>query len=478
MSTHSIKESISRVEALLKAEANLSPAFQAAIEMLLLVVKFLFERVSKNSKNSSLAPSQDPNRLKPTRVRSGKKPGGQLGHKGYVLQPVTNPDEVVELMVNPTLFEAGHSYRKVDEEKRQVIDLILKRHVVEYRAEVWADEAGNQVVAPFPEHVKADVQYSTHVKAHVVYLSTFQLLPTARIQDYLANEVGIAISEASVCNWVRETAVLPAMERFEHIAKSMLTQAKRLHADETSININGKKQWLHNASDQLWTWLELHAKRGALAMRAIGILPAFLGVLCHDHWQAYYAFTLCLHALCNAHHLRELQSVIEVDKQHWAQEMKDLLIVMNEAVRAAKGPLSQEQAQAFARQYKDILRRGESECPRQQKAKGDKKRGRVKQTKARNLWQRLMDREADVLRFTTDVRAAFTNNQGELDLRMSKVQQKVSGCFRSLESAQAFFKIRSYLSTCRKHGVSATEALDLLFRNQLPDFCQSLSLPL
>lgn len=466
-----IEQTIKEVETLLAEDRSASPQLKAMMRLLVTVIHLLMAKLGKNSQNSSIPPSQDPNRLKPTRVKSGKKPGGQLGHNGHVLQPVSDPDEVVELKVDAAALADG-VYHLAGEVKRQVIDFILKRHVTEYRAEVWENAEGKQVVAAFPALVKTDVQYAVSIKAHAVYLSVFQLLPVARVQDYFEQTLELPVSEGSLCNWTQEAANLPAMSQFETLAKSALKQADTLHADETGININGKKQWLHNASNQKWTWLEFHQKRGAEAMQTIGILPDFRGVLNHDHWSSYYTFMDCLHALCHAHHLRELTAVVENDKQAWAQEMKDLLLAMNRALLDKNGSLTEDAVKTFQTTYREIVQRGEQSCPKQERAEVDKdKRGRVKQTTARNLLERFMDYEADMLRFLTDSRAAFTNNQGERDLRMSKVQQKISGCFRSLDGARAFFKIRSYLATCRKHDVSATEALRLLFSNRLPDFC-------
>ena len=201
----------------------------------------------------------------------------------------------------------------------------------------------------------------------------------------------------------------------------------------------------------------------------MGILPFFNGVLCHDHWKPYYQYK-CTHALCNAHHLRELERAWEQDGQQWAREMQALLIDISKAVEDAGGWLAPKEAERWRRRYRTLLEKAEIECPPPDESQRNGKRGRLKRSKARNLLERLRDFEADVLRFMELEQVPFTNNQGENDLRMTKVQQKISGCFRSIEGAKIFCRIRSYLSTCRKNGLTATQALDLLFQGKHPDF--------
>ncbi|HDL86346.1 MAG TPA: IS66 family transposase, partial [Candidatus Acetothermia bacterium] len=190
---------------------------------------------------------------------------------------------------------------------------------------------------------------------------------------------------------------------------------------------------------------------------------------CHDHWKPYYRYG-CTHALCNAHHLRELERAWEQDHQQWAQEMQALLIDTAKAVEQAGGRLASEEADRWRRRYRDLLQKAETECPPPDESQRKGKRGRLKRSKSRNLLERLRDFEQDVLRFMEVASVPFTNNQGENDLRMTKVQQKISGCFRSMEGAKIFCRVRSYLSTCRKQGLTATQALTLLFQGKNPEF--------
>ena len=240
-----------------------------------------------------------------------------------------------------------------------------------------------------------------------------------------------------------------------------------MHADETGINITGKRNWLHLASNRLWTYFYPHKKRGSEAINDIGIIPGFSGVLCHDHWKPYYNYK-CLHSLCNAHHIRELERSIEQDNHKWALQMKDLLIEANQEKTNDGGALSEEKGNEYRKRYRKILEEADIECPIPPKILG--KRGRQKKSKSRNLIERFINYENDVLRFMDNDQVPFTNNLGENDLRMTKVQQKISGCFRSIEGAYIFCRVRGYLSTCRKHGMTSTEGLKILFEGRLPDF--------
>ena len=275
------------------------------------------------------------------------------------------------------------------------------------------------------------------------------------------------MSAGSVFNFNKE-----AYERlapFEQWAKTELAKSMLMHADETGINIGGKRHWLHCASNASLTWFQPHEKRGTVAMDEMGILPFFKGTLCHDHWKPYYHYD-CTHALCNAHHLRELERAWEQDQQQWARKMQVLLIDIRTAVGDAGGCLPPDEAKRWRQRYRRLLKKAETECPPPDESQRKGKRGRLKRSKARNLLERLRDFEHDVLRFMEVESVPFTNNQGENDLRMTKVQQKISGCFRSMDGAKIFCRVRSYLSTCRKQGMTATQALTLLFQGKNPDF--------
>jgi transposase len=430
------------------------------------VLELLLEKVPLNSKNSSIPPSFDPNRNKEKKEnKTGKKQGGQLGHVGKRLEPLERADDIIEIPVDRNRLPKGN-YKEVGYEKRQVIDYVVSKIVKEYRVQILENENGKRFVAPFPQGVSKDVQYGNGLKSHAVYMSQYQMLPYDRTQKYFEDELKIPLSSGSLFNFNKQA--YKELEKFEKIAKKQLINSPLINADETGINVGGKRLWLHSASNNDWAYLYPHTKRGCDAMNEMGVLPDFEGVLCHDHWKPYYRYT-CIHALCNAHHLRELELAKERYGQEWAEQMQDLLKEMNIAKNEADGKLEEKQIIEFKEQYRKIIEFGEKECPPPPNKKLPKgKRGKIKKSKPRNLLERLRDYENDVLRFLEYDFVPFTNNQGENDIRMTKVKQKISGCFRNIEGAKIFCRIRSYILTCQKQGLEITEALEALFDAKLP----------
>jgi transposase len=468
-----VSDAIRNVEQMMLDDASISPQVRMMFKLLIVIINMFMEKMGINSSNSSTPPSMDPNRERGSKRKvrgERRKPGGQNGHKGARLERQENPDKIEVLEIDRRTLPAGE-YHAAGYESRQIIDIEISKVVTEYRAEILEDEEGNRFVAEFPAGVKSDVQYGDSIKAHSVYLSQFQLLPYDRIRDYFVNQGGIPLSAGSVFNFNQEA--FDRLEDFEHWLKQKLVTEKLLHADETGINIGGKRLWLHTACNDKFTLFFPHTDRGGEAMKDMGVLEHFKGILCHDHWKPYFQFK-CEHVLCNAHHLRELERAWEKEDQKWALSMQDLLLEMNEATIKAEGCLKKSDAQVFRERYRRILTKGEEECPLPAPPQGKKKRGRVAKSKSRNLLERLQNFEDQVLRFMTDPLVPFTNNQGENDLRMTKVQQKISGCFRSFEGAQIFCRVRSYLLTCQKHEVLPSRALQLLFAGNLPDFVRKL----
>ena len=461
-----IQATIEKARFLMKEDKQLSASTKSIFEILILVITLLVNRLNLNSTNSSKPPASDPNRKRDPGKKKGEKAGGQNGHFGATLKKVDNPDKVETIKVDRRKLPPGE-YRQVGFESRQVFDIDISRVVTEYRAQIIENEKGKRYVAPFPKGVTKAVQYGAGIKAHSVYMSQFQLIPYNRIQDYFADQLHIPISEGSIFNFNQEAYQLLA--GFEDKAKDELAAGKLAHADETGINIGGKRHWLHGVSNNKWTLYHPHEKRGTDAMNDMDILPRFKGILCHDHWKPYYQYD-CTHALCNAHHIRELTRAWEQDGQKWAKGLQSLLETINCQVIDAGGVLDAKKSAKYRKKYRELLQQAEKECPEPIRPKKKGKRGRIKKSKSRNLLERLRDYEEDVLRFMDIDFVPFTNNLSENDIRMTKVQQKISGCFRSIEGARIFCRVRSYLSTCRKHGVKFSHALELLFAGKMPDF--------
>jgi len=447
------------------SDTTMSPSMRAIVQLLIFVIKTLMVRFNLTSRNSSKPPSQDPNREKKKKAKSGNKPGAQKGHDGSRLSPVANPDKIEVIKIDRRKLPKG-SYTSAGFDKRQVVDIEITRIITEYQAERLKDAKGKQYVATFPKGVLTDIQYGAKLKAHAVYLSLYQLMPYNRVADYFQHEINVPVSMGSLYNFNQEAFNL--LEHFETISKKHLLKAKVLHADETGINISGKRKWLHTLSSSLWTFCYPHDQRGHKAMDEMAVLPKYKGVLCHDYWKAYYRYD-CEHSLCGAHLLRELTWSHEEDNQEWALDLKELLQEINKYLDSSKFKISERKTQFYLKKYREILSEGDKSCPIEERGKSQK-RGRVKQTKSRNLINRLIQRETEILLFLIKPGVPFTNNQGERDLRMTKVQQKISGCFRSVDGAQIFCRVRSYLISCQKHSVGAADALKLLFDGRLPDF--------
>ena len=466
-----VTQTLANVEELLRKDQSASPSVRAMMELLVTIITLLVAKLGLDSSTSSIPPSQDPHRKRGSKLKAKgtkRKPGGQNGHPGTTLEPVDDPDQIENIAVDRRTIPPG-SYKSAGYEARQVIDIIITKFVIEYRAEILEDAHSRQFVALFPAGVTRPVQYGQGVKVQAVYTSQQQLIPYDRIRDYFWDQCGIPISPGSIFRFNQEAYIL--LEPFESFLVGKLVQQLLLHADETGIHINKTLYWLHCLCNENWTLFFPHAKRGGDAIKAMGVLEHFHLRLGHDHWKTYFQFD-CIHFLCNAHHLRELERAWIQDGQRWALKMQLLLLEIHDATTKAGGCLDEASAKHFRSRYRNILTRGNRECPPTVPHNASAKR--VAQSKSRNLLDRLRDFETETLRFMTDPLVPFTNNQCENDLRMTKVQQKISGCFRSFEGAQIFCRVRSYLSTCRKHDIQATEALQALFEGRLSEIISRL----
>lgn len=441
-------------------------------------VESLKAQLSKNSNNSSKPPSSDgfKRKTQSLRERSGKPSGGQPGHPGSTLSFVEKP--TYSHTYSPeSCHKCGHSLAEVEaghfSEQRQIFDLPeIKLEVTEHIAQrKVCPKCQSEAIGKFPAEVTQAVQYGSRIKALGVYLKNEHLLPYERVCKTLEAICGHSLSEGTLDNAIQSCA--KNLSGFEAEAKRLLKEVEVLNHDETGLRVGKKLHWLHVASTVHLTWYGIHEKRGQLATEEIGILPAFKGILVHDHWKPYFAYW-CLHALCNAHHLRELKWVEENLKQAWASMMAKLLVEIKKAVaNCSEGTLPKREISLFEVRYQAIIAAGLEENPVLEKIAGQ--RGRQKKGVARNLLERLRDYQSEVLRFMHDFRVPFDNNQAERDVRMPKLHNKISGCFRSIEGAVAFCTIRSYLSTMRKQGADLLLALTQAIRGKpiLPNFAPS-----
>lgn len=443
-------------------------------------IQVLEDRVSKNSQNSGKPPSSDGlNKPAPKsrRKRSGKKSGGQYGHVGYTLKAVSKPD-IVKVYRVQKCAHCQKSLRKMKAEryeKRQVFDLPPVRvQVTEHRVEVKQCQCcGKESKGTFPVEVSQPVQYGREIKAQAVYLNQYQMIPLERVSEIFEDFYGHHLGEGTIVETCQEAA-----ERVKSvnqaIKKYLTTLSKVVNFDETGLRIQTKLRWLHVACTSKLTYYEVHTKRGQEAMQAMGILPDFRGTAVHDGLKSYWGYDQARHALCNEHHLRELEFIGERYSQGWVTPFGDLLMEIKTAVdlvRDTQPSLSAEQLSAFNQRYDELIAQGLKANPPLEEPP-EKKRGPKKQSPPQNLLGRLHDHKNAVLAFMNDFDVPFDNNQAERDIRMMKVKQKVSGCFRSDRGATAFCQIRGYISTARKNGQNVLSVLRLAFAKSpfLPTF--------
>jgi transposase len=422
-------------------------------------------KLAINSHHSSKPPSTDGPGRKPhpqsLRETTGRPSGGQVGHEGHTLSLVDTPDNV-NVHAPTRCRQCGTGLEDMPvlrQERRQVVDVQITRLVTEHQAQTkCCPQCGAETVGEFPAAVKAPVQYGPGVKTIAVYLNQEQLVPSERTCTVLGERFDCPLAEGTLEQAVEEC--YDQLEPVEAAIKHGVTAAAVAHFDETGVNLQGTLHWLHVACTTLLTYYAIHPKRGQQAMAAIGILTHFLGRAVHDGLASYQAFAQCLHVLCNAHHLRELTFVEEQLGQHWAGDLKQLLGEMKHAAdaaaRAGLAAVPELARQAFLQRYDELLALGVLANPLPPPTG---KRGRRAKGKARCLVDRLHRHKEEVLAFMADVTLPFDNNQAERDIRMTKVRQKISGCFRSDDGAARFCRIRGYVSTLRKQGLPIFAAL-------------------
>ena len=434
------------------------------------VLHELQARLAKSSRTSSQPPSSDGyGKVKRTESlrKSGAKPtGGQPGHDGQTLMASEQPDQIETHEVSSCEHCQASllGIAMVGYEERQVFDIpAIRIEVTAHRAEIKVCPAcGQASKGRFPAAVRHPVQYGLVVKTWASYFTNQHHIPVERTTAIFADLVHHGVSEATVLKASEElgTCIEPATEAVQ----GMLRAAEVLHVDESGLRVTGKLYWLHVASTDRLTSYEVHAKRGHEAMEEAGILGEFRGTAVHDHWKPYFKYDECDHALCNAHHLRELRFIEQQYQQPWAKEMAELLVEMKAAVEATPGPamrLSPSELEAFEQRYDEVVQAGfDANPPPVTTTEGEaKKRGRPKQAPPVNLLLRLRGFKGQALAFMSDFRIPFDNNQGERDVRMVKVKQKVSGGFRTIEGAKRFGRIRGYISTARKNAKNVFEAI-------------------
>jgi transposase len=426
--------------------------------------KALEARLEKNSSNSSKPPSSDgnnsgkknPKKTTSSRKKSGKKPGGQAGHKGSHLEMSASPDKVVILEVDSCAHcKNALSGVKPQIEIRQEFEIPEpKINVIEYQSEhKYCKACGYITSACFPERITHKTQYGPRAKSLMVYINQYQIIPFKRASEFFATVYNQQVSPGTIVNAVN--ALSTRFVQVEGEIKLLLTNSSLVHTDETGVNISGNKKWMHIVGNQELTHYGIHTNRGRKASEDIGILPKFRGTMVHDHWKSYFTYKDSRHSLCNAHHIRELRFLFEHHNIKWAKNMSNFLIETNEEktllLKGGKNKLSPQKLKSCMDAYDEIVKKASREH-----------RYRVTND-SKNLLKRFKGYKDCILLFITDFSVPFTNNLGERDLRMNKVKQKISGCFRSKNGGDNFCKIRSVISTTRKNKKNVFNILQEAF---------------
>jgi len=427
-------------------------------------------RLGLDSTTSHQPPSQDkPWIPKSERQKTGRSSGAQPGHRGTTLKMVECPDEVVTLPVTGHCG-CGQTWDTVavsDELARQVLDLPeIRLQAVEYRAQVKVcPTCHHREQAAFPAHVPGQVQYGPRIHGLAVYLNAVHFVPLKRTSNILDAICGARLSDGTIALSLQVAA--QRLTAFETELKAALLNQPVLHADETGSKVNGKLAWMHVVSCQQLTLYGHHEQRGYAALKAMDVLPRFKGTVVHDAWITYFQLP-AQHALCNAHLLREWRHLAEGHGQTWAGELRSAMQLVYHEHKA--GILALEGTAVFLNRFDTLVQAGLDTNPAEEPVPGQ--RGRVKQSRGRNLALRCQQHRDKVLRFLHDERVPFDNNQAERDIRMACVKRKVSGGFRSAEGGMNFCRIRSYTSTLHKQGLNIWDGLVSIFRNDvlMPNF--------
>jgi transposase len=449
-------------------------------------IQALEDQLAKNSSNSGKPPSSDglkkASRHRSLRKSSGKKSGAQPGHPGHRLELSANPNR----MERHPVQRCAHCQASLEEapveriEKRQEYELPpLQLIVTEHQAEVKCCPCcGRTTQAEFPEGVTQLTQYGPGFKALLTYLNQKHFIPLERVNEFCEDVFHHSVGEGTIVEANAQVAetVEPVQER---VRQHLIQTEDTAHFDESGLRVQGKLNWIHSASTERVTCYHVDSKRGQEGIDRAGILPERTGNSMHDDWKPYYSYPNARHDACNAHHLRELAFLQERYPQEWEGEMAKHLVAIKAAVEEALAQgltcLTPEQLTAFEAHYDELVEQGLALNPLTERPPG--KRGKLKQPPPKNLLDRLRDHKSAVLAFMYDFKVPFDNNLAERDIRMVKLKQKISGCFRSEEGAKVFCLIRGYLSTAQKNGVSALEALKMAMCGSpyIPDFLPALA---
>ncbi len=461
-----LKKSFDTLSAGGKVTPEVTSLFQAMILLFeLLIAVFMEKKTKKNSRNSSIPPSQTGK----DKTSKGSGTNGKGKEQNTVLSENTRTVETTQVSEVHECESCGEPLDDtpaIKHERRTKIDIIFEKVVSHMDAEIKVCPHCNmQNKGHFPKDMSGPLQYGPGIKGYVVNLLVTQMISLKRAQKMIQTLIGQLLSEATILKYVMQ--LHQALEEWEQASIECLLQNPAIHADETSLRVDRKNHWIHVYSAGDITLKFLHPKRGLEAIEVIGIIPCYGGVVVHDCWQSYLSYDHCGHGLCGSHLLRELTFIVDSNGYAWASNIKRLLQENCVIVAKRKSKkLTEQEYKNLQKRYRNIMTRGEKELP-PIPPKQNGKRGKVAKSDAHNLWERLKKHETAVLLFAKNSHVPFTNNRAERDLRMSKVKQKVSGCFRTKKYAEAYCRISSYLQTMANKGYNPLVAIQMAFSGQI-----------
>jgi rubrerythrin len=464
----SVKDEVGRLKAdfeRLGKEGKVSSESQAIMNSLFMIIElilaiFLERNTNKNSKNSS-KPSSQTDKDESALSHAGSNGKGKSENADRARN--TRVKETVTISQVFTCNVCAQDLSKVsciDHERRTKIDIVFEKVIDHVDAEVKrCPSCDTTTKGSFPSDRHGPLQYGDGLKAFVINLVVSQMVALNRAQKLVKSMIGIVIAEATLLKFILR--LHQALATWEHQATELILNVPAINVDETSFRVDTKNHWIHVYSSGDITLKFLHRRRGSAAIEAINIIPRYGGIIIHDCWASYLSCHGCGHALCGSHLLRELVFIVDAHDYAWARNMKRLLQETCKKVSERKEKrLSDKELANLQKRYRNILTRGEKELP-VIPPRPSGKRGKLAKSDAHNLWERLKKHEAAVLLFAKDPHVSFTNNRAERDLRMAKVKQKVSGCFRSREYAQAYCRISSYLQSMANKGYNPLVAIQI-----------------
>jgi transposase len=468
VNTQSVREEAERIKAEFqriaennKIDTEISMLMQSMLMLINLLIAIFLEKTTKKTNKNSSQPSSQTEKDESSTTHSGANGKGKQESEA-----VANNTRTIETITIARVTQCDICGQDLTDtccehiERRTKIDIVFETVIEHVDAEIkYCENCDSMVKAKFPSDMPGPLQYGDGLKAYIINLLVCQMISLNRVQKLIKTLIGRVIAESSMLRFVLRLHL--ALEQWESNAIDQLLKSPSMNVDETSLRVDKKNHWIHVYSAGDITLKLLHRRRGTEAIDDLNIIPRYSGVIIHDCWASYLSYDHCDHGLCGSHIVRELTCIIESNGYKWAIYMKALLLETCKKVsKRKKKRLSKKQYANLQKRYRNIITRGESELPAIP-AKPNGKRGKIAKSDAHNLWERLRDYESSVLLFAKRSEVSFTNNRAERDLRMSKVKQKVSGCFRTETYAKAYCRISSYLQTMASKGYNPLIAIQM-----------------